>query len=223
MQRTKHTFLKQNEIYILIIFTFLSLVLWNTYFVYPIKLFVVLIHEISHAVMAVLSGGNVKSIYLDSNLSGNTQTEGGSLILISFAGYLGSLIIGLLLFLSGDKKEFGKWFTTLLSLLILISSINLITEGTIVFFSLLVASLLFISPRYFNPVVNSLLLKFVGLVSIFYVVTDIKDDLITSTIRETDTQIVEYITGIPALLIGMVWLIISIITAVWIIKRIVKK
>ena len=37
----------------------ISFLFWDSFLVYPIKLFVVLIHEISHAISAILSGGKV--------------------------------------------------------------------------------------------------------------------------------------------------------------------
>lgn len=203
-------FLNKYDIYILVLITFISLVFWDSFIVYPVKLFVVLIHEISHAIIAVLSGGTVDKIFLSENLYGITYTKGGNLLLISSAGYLGSLVIGISLLISGYKRIFGKWFTSLLSAVILVSSINLISNGMIVFFSLIISLIFYISPRYFHAALNSFILKFIGLVSIFYVVTDIKDDLITTKIRETDTQIIEYLTGIPAIVIGFIWLIISV-------------
>ena len=36
--------------------------LWNTAFVYPLKIFVVLLHEISHAVASVLTGGGIEKM-----------------------------------------------------------------------------------------------------------------------------------------------------------------
>jgi len=42
----------------------LGLVLWDTFVVYPFRLFVVLFHEISHGLAAVVTGGSIVSIGL---------------------------------------------------------------------------------------------------------------------------------------------------------------
>ena len=41
-----------------------SLVLWDTFVVYPFRLFVVFLHEISHGLAAVATGGRIVSIGL---------------------------------------------------------------------------------------------------------------------------------------------------------------
>jgi hypothetical protein len=88
----------KTDIYIPLGISIFSLILWDSSIIYPIKIFVVLLHEISHAIAAIVSGGSVESISLDLNLAGNTVTKGGNQILIALSGYLGSLIFGLLNF-----------------------------------------------------------------------------------------------------------------------------
>ena len=61
---------------------------------------------------------------------------------------------------------------------------------------------------------------FIGLTSCFYVVADIKQDLLTTTLRETDTQILEYLTGVPALAIGFFLFLLSILTVGILLKNI---
>ena len=65
--------------------------LWDTAFVYPLKIFVVLLHEISHAAVAVATGGTIERIVLDPNQGGACYCPGGSAFLTLSAGYLGSL------------------------------------------------------------------------------------------------------------------------------------
>lgn len=61
---------------------------------------------------------------------------------------------------------------------------------------------------------------FIGLTSCFYIISDIKQDLLTTTLRETDTQIIEYLTGIPALAIGFFLFLLSILLVGFLIKKI---
>ena len=64
--------------------------LWPTPIVYPLKVFVVFLHELSHGLMAVATGGRIESIALDWREGGETVSLGGSAILTLSAGYLGS-------------------------------------------------------------------------------------------------------------------------------------
>ena len=80
-----------------IVIGLVALVLWNTVVVYPFRVFVVFLHEISHGLAAVLTGGRVVSIGLSANEGGVCVTRGGSPFLVLNAGYLGSLSVGRLL------------------------------------------------------------------------------------------------------------------------------
>lgn len=63
---------------------------------YPVSLFVTLIHEVCHALAAVLSGGTVVDLRVSRDLSGLTITQGGLVPAIASAGYVGASIIGAL-------------------------------------------------------------------------------------------------------------------------------
>ena len=79
--------------------------LWDTPAVYPLKVFVVLLHEISHAMMAVATGGTIERIVLDPNQGGACYCPGGNAFLTLSAGYLGSLAWGALLISAGQMKR----------------------------------------------------------------------------------------------------------------------
>ncbi|MEP6703181.1 MAG: M50 family metallopeptidase [Acidobacteriota bacterium] len=70
------------------------------YLVYPIRLFVTFIHESGHALMAVVTGGSVKSLTIAADGSGEVYSASTGLIgelLTSSAGYLGTTAFGVLL------------------------------------------------------------------------------------------------------------------------------
>ena len=199
------------EVWLPIIVALLVTFFWDYAFVFPVKLFAVLLHEISHAIMTILTGGTPIKILLSNDLSGLTSVEGGNLFLIASSGYLGSLLFGILIYLSSHRENIAKIVTLLISIVIIISSINLIEGGFYKFLGLLVAVILFTIPRFFNQIISVISLRIVGLTSCIYIIADIKQDLLTTTLRETDTQIVEYITGINSIYFGLLWLILSVV------------
>jgi peptidase M50B-like protein len=79
----------------------LSLTRWGQPVLYPFKIFTTWIHECGHALMALLVGGRVSSITIQTNTSGLTE----SLIpatrlaraLVSSAGYMSASVVGCLL------------------------------------------------------------------------------------------------------------------------------
>src|SRR6476659_63824 len=67
---------------------------------YPFRIFVTFIHEGGHAIAALVTGNSVNSLSVATNASGETYTTQGGLIsqvLVSSAGYLGSMAFGALL------------------------------------------------------------------------------------------------------------------------------
>jgi len=64
---------------------------------YPLRLLVTFIHEGSHALMTVLTGGAVTSLTISADGSGLTKSLGGFGLLVSPAGYLGATLYGALL------------------------------------------------------------------------------------------------------------------------------
>ena len=67
---------------------------WDTSFVYPLKLFVVLLHEISHGLAAVLTGGEIQAVEITPQQGGVCRCPGGNVFFTLSAGYLGSLLWG---------------------------------------------------------------------------------------------------------------------------------
>src|SRR6476620_8775904 len=67
---------------------------------YPFRIFVTFIHEGGHAIAALVTGNSVNSLSVATNASGETYTTQGGVIsqvLVSSAGYLGSMAFGALL------------------------------------------------------------------------------------------------------------------------------
>jgi hypothetical protein len=92
------------QVKLLLIATVVTIAFWfipyTEYLVYPIRLFVTFIHESSHAIVAVLTGGAVQSLTIAADGSGLTYSAGTSLIgalFTSSAGYLGTTFFGVLL------------------------------------------------------------------------------------------------------------------------------
>ncbi len=79
----------------------LSIVLWFIPFAevltYPFRLFVTFVHEGGHALAALITGNSVDSLSIATNASGETYTTQGGIfsqMLVSSAGYIGSMVYG---------------------------------------------------------------------------------------------------------------------------------
>lgn len=199
------------ELIILLTFMIISFFLWDTYFIYPIKLFVVLLHEISHAFAAILSGGKIIEMNIGFDLGGKCETEGGNTIFIASAGYLGSLLWGLLFFLSPNNKKIGFWIIISISVLILITTISVSTNITFVILAMIISSLLVTSAFFLRIPIIRIIVRSFGLISCIYVLFDIRQDLISHTNALSDASVISSLTNIPVTMIGLSWAFISII------------
>ncbi len=138
---------------------------------YPITLLVTYLHEFGHALGAILTGGSVQALQINDDGSGFTRTVGGSRGVILMGGYIGSAILGNLLFYIGARKPKVAHITLyVLGSLMLISAIfwfnSLFTTGLLILFAFV---LFFIASKTkFEPEV----LMFLGLASIIYIVQD---------------------------------------------------
>ncbi len=202
---------KYGELVIILSIVAFSFFLWDTFFIYPIKLFVVMWHEISHGLAAIATGGRVAAIEFSLELGGKCSTEGGIPLIVASSGYLGSLLIGTALFNTSYDKKASIWLCTGLSILLLLFMANYVGNYFSGIVSLFFSALLFISPRYLPAFIHNYLCRILGLVSALYVVIDIKQDILTDSYIRNDAHVIAEITGISSGFWGILWLLISII------------
>jgi hypothetical protein len=66
---------------------------------------------------------------------------------------------------------------------------------------------------------RKLLLTALGLTSCLYAVLDIKSDILDRPGLPSDATALARLTGIPALAWGLVWITISLVVCVWLVRR----
>jgi hypothetical protein len=159
---------------------FLALwLLWNTPAVYPLKIFVVLLHEISHGIMAVATGGTIQEIVITPDQGGACICPGGSPFLTLSAGYLGSLAWGgLLLVVAMRGGRWARYGLAAVGVMVLAVGAFFIRTGFGLVFAALFSAALFASARYLPDYANRTLLTALGLTSSLYAILDIKSDIL---------------------------------------------
>ncbi|NLT50981.1 MAG: M50 family metallopeptidase [Ignavibacteria bacterium] len=211
------------EIILLISFGIILYLFWNSWFIYPIKLFTVLVHEICHGIAAVLSGGSISSIEISKLLGGECRTYGGNVFIVASSGYLGSLITGFILFISSYNIKRSIIVCTIISIIIFLFTISFIKGRFGIIFSLISAVILYSSPRYFHSILHYYFIRFIGFASVFYVLIDIKEDILTNEVRITDAHILAQYSGISHLAWGFIWIAVCLILIFLLLKFSIKK
>jgi hypothetical protein len=186
-------------------------VLWPSPVVYPLKIFVVFLHELSHALAAVATGGEVASISLDAREGGATWVRGGSRFITLSAGYLGSLLWGLaLLAVARFRPRLARAAVQALGMLTLLATLVYVRGFFGLAFGLLFGFALFAAGRRLQPDSAALLLGILGLTSAVYALLDIRSDILLRPGALSDAALLAQLTGIPAILWGLLWGVVAI-------------
>lgn len=211
----------------------ISVLLWNTVWLYPVKLFVVGLHELSHGLAAVLLGGKIDHIQIDSQIGGYCVYAlpiGAGFFQQSFvagSGYLGSMLWGALIFIVASRTRFDRGITFFVALVMLVISFYVIKTGQLfgIVFCFAFTLFLFAAFRWFPPLFHKIFLKSLGLISCLYAIIDIKEDIIDRTGIGSDADRIAQLLGVPrfSMAIGISWIIIAILILSYTFKVSFKK
>jgi hypothetical protein len=174
----------------------------------PLKLFVVFIHEASHALATVLTGGRVVSMVVTPWESGYVESIGGSPLLIASAGYVGSALFGgIMLLLAGRQK----WATTIFAGLAFLFGVvtvcfvrplfgMLFGLGTTAVFGVLAWKRVPGAPY---------IIDILAVMSSLYALYDLSDFLLAGA--RTDAVMLAQITHVPAFVWAILWSIVALL------------
>lgn len=181
---------------------------WSTIFVWPLRLFVVLLHEVSHGLAAVLTGGRIVSIELSPAEGGLCTTAGGWPFIISSAGYLGSALFGALFLVLGvrGKPRTHRTVAALLGAALLALTLVYVRSAFGFVYGLVAGALLLAVARWLPEGASSFVLRLLGVTSLLYAPWDITSDLILRSVPASDASALARMTGIPSLAWGVLWL-----------------
>ncbi len=183
---------------------------WDSVVILPIKLLTVFFHELSHGLAAILTGGKMLKISLTTDEGGLCTTQGGIHWIILTAGYLGSLLWGSALLLLAAKTRFDRAIVTGLGILLVAISLGYGGNATGIAFGIGFGAAMIAFAHYFGEIACDQLLRFIGLVSSFYVILDIKSDLIDRNVPMSDAYVLAEKFLLPGWVVGIVWFVIAL-------------
>ena len=196
---------------------------WQTPYLLPLKLLVVFFHEAAHALMTVVTGGEVVRLDLSAGQGGTVISRGGNRFAILNAGYLGSLLAGVLLLMAAARSRADRTVMGGLGLLVLLLAALYIRTGFALIFALGTGAAMLAAARFLSHTVNDLILRLIGLTSIIYVPLDIFSDTIARSALNSDARMLAQEFGGTTQLWGVIWLVISALVIGWTLRHLMRR
>lgn len=209
--RRKIIFLSSFTVYFSVLW-----LLWDTIAVYPLKIFVVLLHELSHAFVAVATGGTIEAIALDPNEGGACYCPGGNIFATLSAGYLGSLGWGALLIAAGQNKRIrSHWVTGIIGIIVISLTFAYVRNIFGLSFGLAFGMIILIGAVKLSVAINQKILLTLGLTSCLYAILDIKSDILDRPDAYSDAAMLGNLTGINPVFWGSLWIVLALLASAW--------
>jgi hypothetical protein len=188
-----------------------ALFFWDSAIVYPLRVFVVFLHEISHGVAAATTGGRIVAIGLTFDEGGVCITDGGSRFLILNAGYLGSLFWGALFLVLSARTRLSREIAGFVGVFVLAVTLLYVRSWFGFVYGLVAgAALVAAAVKLPRDIVDDLL-QTIGVVSCLYAVWDVGSDVVTRDVPGSDASALGLLTGVPGVLWGLAWIALSLV------------
>ncbi|GMV27934.1 MAG: hypothetical protein AMXMBFR59_00590 [Rhodanobacteraceae bacterium] len=196
--------------------TLVLLVLWQIpgvgLAVYPFRLFGTFVHEISHGLAALATGGNFHRFTVSPDLSGLAWSAGGWRWAISSAGYIGSAVFGGLLILLAARGVASRVLLMVLGVALGLLCLLFVRNVFGIVTGLALAAAMFLAGYRLRPPWSDMVL----LVLALQLVLDGFNSLFTllrlsaASNVQTDAMSMAQATGIPAVVWTVIWAAISL-------------
>jgi len=188
---------------------------------YPIRLFVTFVHESSHALVALMTGGHVSEIVIQPDASGYTVVSQGIAPLIDTAGYIGATTYGAWLLALGRKPGRSRLALTVSALIAGAATILFVRPWHNPFgfvWGVAIAGSLLVARARLKDSTAEMLAMFLGVQCALNALLDLHTLIFLSARYEggppTDAVLMAQTTHVPALIWAVLWAALAI-TILW--------
>jgi len=181
--------------------------------VYPFRLFGTFVHELSHGLAALATGGKFVRFSVHPDLSGLAWSAGGIRWIVASAGYIGSAVFGGFIVLLAARGVPARWILTglgvLMALLCLLYVRNLFGIAT----GLALAGALIVAGVYLRGVLADMLVMVLALQALLDGFNSLFNvwRLSGEADVHTDAHTMAQLSGLPAGLWVVIWMGFSLL------------
>ena len=207
-------------------------VFWHSLPMKPLRIFVVFLHEASHAIMTVATGGKVASMEVVFQEGGKVTSLGGSRFWTLTAGYLGSLAWGILIMMISCRTKHSRPMAMAMGVGAGLITAFYMRNGAGLAIGLGASLFFILGSLFLIEGAVTWTMRIIGLGSCLYATYDIASDVLFRPEARSDAHMLAEEFGFPpfislkyqTLFWGVVWILISIVaTALTVRAASVKK
>jgi hypothetical protein len=186
----------------------LLLVLWDTILVRPLRVLTVLLHEIFHALAALITGGGVNTIEVISHRTGLTSLYGGTPAVVYSAGYLGTAFFGAVLLGSTYRWPLKRSLYLGIGVLLLVNTL-LFVRNPFGWMYGLVAGFFFLTLFFVQFPFSAYVMDLVGVLCVLDVFYDLTGFFLAYS--RNDAAILSRIVGLPYYVVLSIWAVAAVV------------
>ena len=186
----------------------LSLVPVLSAVLYPLRLFVTFIHEGSHALAALLTGGQVASIAVQPDASGVTYTLGGWPVIVVMAGYIGAATYGAAMLALARRPGSARFIFGLSGVIIALLDIFLVRSVFGFGWGLAIAAALLLAAARLPAKAAELAAMFLGVQCVLNSLYDLRTLVGLSTLADgpvSDAVLMSQMIPLPPIVWAVLW------------------
>ncbi len=132
---------------------------------YPFRFYVTSVHELSHGLAAILTGGQFLAYTVQANGAGVATTAGGARWVIIQAGYVGTALFGALLFYVTNRTRHTKLLAGLVGVLFAALTVLFARSPTALLAGGLTAAALILLGWKASPAINTFVLNVLAILT----------------------------------------------------------
>lgn len=209
---------RYRDLLIVVGLAFISVLLWRMQWIgllfYPFQLLGTFVHEISHGLAAIGTGGEFQRFAVHPDLSGIAWSAGGIRWVIASAGYVGSALVGGALLVITARGVPARSVLALAGIVLGVLCLVFVRNVFGIVSGMMLAGALILAGERLQPMAAYGLLLFLAVQLILDAMDNVVDLILISANHQTvltDARLMELETGVPALVWAVVWCGIALI------------
>jgi hypothetical protein len=190
---------------------FLWQVPWLGWLVYPFRVFGTFVHELSHGLAAIATGGDFVRFAVSPDLSGVAHSAGGIRVVVASAGYVGSAIFGGVLLALHARLLSSRTLLLALGVVFALLCVLFVRNlfgvvAALAITAALIAAALRLPLGWRDSLIDVLALQLIldGYSSLFTVFSLARDGAV-----QTDAHTMQQLTWLPATWWAVIWMLVS--------------